>query len=343
MMQYSDKEVKVLGCGSPIVDILVNVTDEFLAANVDGEKGGMELVDISVIDNILTKIDTKKSIVPGGSCANTIQALSELGIKTGLLGKIGLDDRGCFYTEDYRKKGGDISQFKMSSDVRTGCCLSMVTPDSQRTMRTYLGAAATISVNDIKEEDFAGYTHLHLEGYTLQYLSDVALKVLKLAKEKSLVVSIDLASFEVVKQFHDRLPELLKSYVDIVFCNEDEARELCGSEKSEDFFKAVDGLCKISVLKLGKSGSMIKSNNGLIKVDANLVTAVDTTGAGDLWQAGFLYGYVSCKKLSGKLLEKSGGFGSVLGAEIVQVMGASIPNHRWSEIKAGFEKILKKD
>ena len=338
-MQHCDKEVKVLGCGSPIVDILVNVSDDFLKENVSGGKGGMELVDISVIDSLVSKIDAEKNIVPGGSCANTIQTLAELGIKTGLLGKLGVDERGQFYADNYLSKGGDINQFKKSVDVRTGCCLSMVTPDSQRTMRTYLGAAATINVDDIKKEDFEGYTHLHLEGYTLQYLSDVAMKVLKFAKEKSLIVSVDLASFEVVKQFKEKIPDLLKYYVDVVFCNEDEARELCGSEKPDDYFKSVENFCDVSVLKLGKDGSLIKYNNEVIKINANLVKAVDTTGAGDIWQAGFLYGFVRSKKLSGKLLEKAGGFGSVLGAEIVQVMGASIPKHRWSKIKESFSKI----
>jgi sugar/nucleoside kinase (ribokinase family) len=342
-MHDCNNKVKVLGCGSPIVDILVNVTDDFLAANVDGDKGGMELVDISVIDTLLDKISAEKSTAPGGSCANTIQALSVLGVKTGLLGKLGADDRGVFYSEDYCKKGGDTNQFKKNSNVRTGCCLSMVTPDSQRTMRTYLGAAATITVDDITEDDFDGYTHLHLEGYTLQYLSDVALKVLKLAKNKSLIISLDLSSFEVVRQFQGKIPELLKTYVDIVFCNEDEARQLCGSDDPEEFFKSVDDLCEVAVLKLGEAGSMIKFNGEVLKINANFATAIDTTGAGDLWQSGFLYGYLNSKKLTSNAIKRSGIFGSVLGAEIVQVMGASLSDEKWTEIKTNFENIIKED
>lgn len=330
-MQHN-RELKILGCGAPIVDILVNVDDEFLLKNVSGDKGGMELVDISVIDEILSNTSSQQSIVPGGSSANTIQALAKLGVKTGFLGKVGRDERGSFYKKNYADKGGDISRFKLSNDVATGCCLSMVTPDSQRTMRTYLGAASTITVDDITENDVLGFSHFHLEGYTLQYLSNVALKVLGLAKKNGLKTSIDLASFEVVKQFQNEIPELLKRYVDIVFCNEDESKQLCGSEKSEDFFKAVDGLCETVVLKLGKEGAIVKSDDITVKIPAKIVNAVDTTGAGDLWQAGFLYGYMPIRTLSGKLLEKAGGFGSVLGAEIVQVMGASIPDERWPEI-----------
>jgi sugar/nucleoside kinase (ribokinase family) len=327
------KKVKVLGFGSPLVDILINVKNDFLQKNVEGKKGGMELVDISVIDRILSKTTAKRVMMPGGSCANTISTLANLGVKTGFLGKIGMDELGLFYTKNYAHIGGDISRFKKSRDVRTGCCLSMITPDSERTMRTYLGAAYTTTPEDITNEDFKGYTHLHIEGYTLQYISGVALKVLKLAKENSLAVSIDLASFEIVKQFKNELPEILKNYVDIVFCNEDEAMQYTGTKNPEDIFEALDGVCKVIAVKLGTKGAVIKSDNIKVKVPANIVEAVDTTGAGDVWQAGFLYGYIPIKVLTGKLLEEAGGFAAFLSSEVVQVMGASIPESRWEHIR----------
>ena len=324
--------MKILGVGSPIVDVLVNVDDDFLK-NIDGEKGGMELVDISVIDSILSKTSAKSICAPGGSCANTILALTKLGLKTGLLGKIGSDKQGKFYLDNYKLAGGDVNQFKISSEVRTGQCLSMVTPDSQRTMRTYLGAAVTLSPDEVKPEDFEGYTHLHVEGYTLQYRDEYLQKILRLAKNQNLIVSIDLASFEVVKQFRDILPDLLKSYVDVVFCNEDEAMAYCGNDKPEDIFKELDGYCDVIALKLGKDGAIIKAGDIKVGVAADIVEAVDTTGAGDLWQAGFLYAYTQTRKLTGKLLEKAGGFGSILGSEVVQIMGACIPEEKWVKIR----------
>lgn len=333
------KELKILGFGSPLVDILVNINDEFIHHNVEGQKGGMELVDISVIDRILHKVTMEKSMVLGGSASNTIGALAKLGIKTGFLGKVGKDDFGSFFTKHYASIGGDTSSFKTSDNIRTGCCLSMVTPDSERTMRTYLGAALTISPEEIVDENFQGYTHMHMEGYTLQYDSGVALKVLQTAKKHSLIVSLDMASFEVVKQFRKELPEILKNYVDIVFCNEDEAMQFTGTSHPEDIFRMLKGVCDVVALKLGKKGAIIEAGNTKVTVPAQLVKSVDTTGAGDLWQAGFLYGYIPCKKLTGKLLEEAGGFGARLGAEVVQVMGASIPSHRWKEIINDFRKI----
>ncbi len=327
------KEVKVLGFGSPLVDILINVEDYFLQKNVEGKKGGMELVDISIIDRILTKTTAEKVMVPGGSCANTISTLAKLGVNTGFLGKIGTDELGSFYTKNYADIGGDVSGFKKSSDTRTGCCLSLVTPDSERTMRTYLGAAYTITPEDITGEDFKGYTHLHIEGYTLQYMPGVALKVLKLAKENSLVVSIDLASFEIVKQFSGDLPGILKNYVDIVFCNEDEAMQYVGTKNPEDVFDVLNGVCNVVAVKLGKKGSVIKAGDIKVRVPANLVEAVDTTGAGDVWQAGFLYGYTPHKVFTEKLLEEAGGFAAFLSSEVVRVMGASIPENRWEHIR----------
>ncbi len=324
--------MKILGVGSPLVDVLVNVEDSFLA-NIDGEKGGMELVDISVIEKMLTKTSSIPNMAPGGSAANTILALTKLGVPTGFLGKIANDEQGRFYTDNYKSAGGDISQFKISDSVRTGQCLSLVTPDSQRTMRTYLGAAVTISPDEVNVEDFSDYTHLHVEGYTLQYRGEFIQKIIKLAKQQGLIVSIDLASFEVVNQFKDILPELLKNYVDVVFCNEDEAMAYCGSNNPEDIFDDLNGRCDVVALKLGKDGAVIKAGDIKVRVGANIVKAVDTTGAGDLWQAGFLYAYTGSKALTGKLLEKAGGFGAILGSEVVQIMGACIPDERWIEIR----------
>lgn len=327
------KNIKVLGIGSPIVDILVSVDDNFLLSHVTGEKGGMVLADLSVIDAILAKTSGKKHIVPAGSSANTILALSKLGIQTGFLGKISDDHYGKFYTKNYKKAGGDTSRFKKNPNVPTGCCLSLVTPDSQRTMRTYLGAAATIQPEDISEDDFVGYGYLHIEGYMI-HNEAVIRKALKLAKKAALTVSLDLASFEIVRDNLAILKELLDSYVDIVFCNEDEAEQFSGSKKPEDLFKKLEDVCDTVALKMGRNGALIKSGKEIVKIDAHIVQALDSTGAGDLWQAGFLYGIIKYKDSPVRhKLKKAGKFGSILGAEVVQVMGPSIPDKRWIKIR----------
>lgn len=336
----ASEQIKILGCGSAILDILMMVDDAFLAAHVAGGKGGMILVNSETQHGIIGKSDASKMTkVIGGSAFNTIAALTRLGMHTAFLGKLGKDADGDYYLNSYRALGGDIRSFKFNPAVPTGTCLSMVTPDSERTMRTDLGATATISPDEITDADFEGITHVHVEGYLL-YFMDVARKILMLAKKHGCVVSFDLASYEVVKLFRSELHELLDQYVDIVFANEDEAREFCKYEKFSPEAVAENLLhyCRVVVVKLGKDGSFIREHDKNYRIPPKLVSAIDTTGAGDLWQAGFLYGY-----LNGYGPEIAGRMGSVLGAEIVQILGASIPEHRWESIQKEFQKIINKE
>jgi len=207
----------------------------------------------------------------------------------------------------------------------------LITPDSERTMRTYLGAASTISADDVSESDFDGYTHLVIEGYML-HNQEVARRILEMAKRHGITISLDLASFEYVRDHRDILGELLKSFVDIVFCNEDEAVAYTGTNNPEDVFDVLDGVCDVVALKLGKRGSVIRFGNDKVKVDAVPAKAIDTTGAGDIWQAGFLYGYTKADKITADVIWKAGMYGSILASEVVKVMGAYIPDDKWNEI-----------
>jgi sugar/nucleoside kinase (ribokinase family) len=242
------------------------------------------------------------------------------------LGKVGQDDDGAFYMDSLKKLGGDVSAFSFSSGAHTGRCLSLITPDSERTMRTDLGAAAELSGEDVTADKFNGITHVHVEGYML-FNEELFRGVVALAKEKNCTVSVDLASFEVVKAKKDVLPELLEKYVDIVFANEDEAAEFSNGGTPEKWLDCLSRFCRTAAVKLGGKGSIIKNSGEVVSVKAETVKAVDTTGAGDLWQTGFLYGF-----LNGKDLETCGRYGSILGAEVVKVIGADIPEERWREI-----------
>lgn len=321
------KTLKILGVGSPILDILVNVDDAFIGG-IEGRKGGMELVSSDKLEAILANAKTAHTRAPGGSAGNTIFGLARLGVKTAFLGKVGSDEDGEFYTKRLSDFGGDTKSFRHNTGVHTGRCLSLVTPDSERTMRTDLGAAATLSADEISENDFADISHVHIEGYLL-YAEPVCLKVLETAKKCNCTVSLDLASFEVVKHKMSILPDVLKKYVDIVFANEDEAREFCGTDSSEKAIEILSGYCDTVAVKLGKKGCILKSGTKTASAQAELVNAVDTTGAGDLWQAGFLYAF-----LNGKDLDTCGRYGAILGAEVVQVMGAEIPPARWDIIRS---------
>ena len=327
---------KVLGLGSPILDLLVQVDDSFLRENVAGEKGGMGMLDAAAQKKLIGAFPpgkVKKAI--GGSAFNTISALTALGMQTSFMGKIGQDDDGEFYRSSYQSAGGDVSRFRVSKTEPTATCVSLVTPDSERTMRTNLGASSTLAPDEISDADFEGITHFHAEGYML-FLPGLLPKAMRLAKENGCTVSFDLSSFEVVRIFRKEIEELLERYVDIIFANEDEAREFCGTDNFEPEAAAARLLktCSTAAVKLGKKGALLRHGAETCRIEPKLVRALDTTGAGDLWQAGFLYGW-----LNGLGLEKAGAMGSVLGAEIVQVIGAEIPPGRWPEIRKQFNQI----
>jgi len=324
------KKTKVLGIGSPIVDFLVNVPESFIKF-AGGEKGGMELVSSAKLDSILKDAQTGHVKAPGGSAGNTIFGLAKLGMSSAMLGKVGKDEDGDFYKATLASLGGDVKSFRSNDSVHTGRCLCLVTPDSERTMRTDLGAAATIGPDEITLEDFSDISHVHIEGYVL-FSEPLARKVLSTAKEAGCTVSLDLASFEVVRFNKGILPELLDNYVDIVFANEAEGKEFTGFDDPGKILEVFSKHCQVCVLKVGEKGSYIKQHGSTVQVGAEKVKAVDTTGAGDLWQAGFLFGF-----LTGKPLEVCGRYGSILGAEVVKVMGATISEERWTEIK----KIVK--
>ena len=320
-------EVKILGAGSPILDILVNIEEDFID-KINGEKGGMELVSPEELDLILEKVENEPVLMPGGSAANTIFGLTALGLPTALLGKTGNDEQGEFYCSRYQKTGGDISPIKKHPTLPTGRCLSLITPDSERTMRTDLGAAATLAPEEITESDFSGISHVHLEGYLL-FNRDLIMHILKLAKKTGCTVSLDLASFEVVNASIDILPHLLKEYVDIIFANEEEAAAYSNGKKPEEALNALSEVCSTAVVKLGKDGAMVKTSGSTVKIDAKKVKAVDTTGAGDLWASGFLYKY-----LTGSSIEEAAEAGNEVASEVVQIMGASIPAEKWKIIKS---------
>jgi sugar/nucleoside kinase (ribokinase family) len=318
--------VKVLGVGSPIVDILVNVDEAFID-RIEGDKGGMELVSSERLEQILAMVDSTPVKATGGSSGNTVLALAKLGHPTAFLGKVGRDGDGDFYRESFIGNGVDSTCFCYADSIHTGRCLSLVTPDSERTMRTDLGAAATLDESDIKLEFFAGITNVHVEGYML-FAGPLLEKVMSMAKEVGCSISIDLASFEVVRFNKEILPGLLEKYVDIVFANEDEAREFCGDVSPEEAAEIFSKYCDTVAVKLGKDGAFLRHGIETARIKAEVVEAVDTTAAGDFWQAGFLYGF-----LNGCGLEKAGEFGSILGAEVVQVMGTGITDKTWESIR----------
>lgn len=322
---------RILGVGSPLVDILSQVPHEHLD-KVDGEKGGMEMVSYEKLQEMISEAGSHE-MAPGGSAANTILGLLKLGFGGSFLGKIGNDARGEFFIKSLKDAGGCHSRLKVCGETPTGTCLSLVTPDAERTLRPFLGAAANMLLHEIHEDDFKDHDHVHIEGYLL-FNRELALKTLKAAKAAGCNVSLDLASFEVVNANKDVLPEMLAGYVDMVFANEEEAKAWCNSDDPEEALNSLAEHCETVAVKLGAEGAWVHHKGDKVFVDAHKVNAIDTTGAGDLWASGFLYGL-----LSGLSPEKSAKLASKVGAEVVQIMGASIPEETWINIRIFLENL----
>jgi len=319
---------KIIGVGSPLVDILARVSQEHVDG-IAGDKGGMCMVEHEELQSLLSAIpDSSKELAPGGSASNTIMGLLQFGANGSFLGKLGEDERGQYFVNAFIDAGGDKNSFKFCAQTPTGTCLSMVTPDAERTMRPFLGAAAGLQLDDVSASDFSGHDHVHIEGYLL-FNRDLALKTLKAAKEAGCTISVDLASFEVVLANKDVLPELLENYVDMIFANEEEAKAFCDSDDPQVAIESLAKYCSTVAVKLGADGAWVQHNGQKVYSEAYKVEAIDTTGAGDLWASGFIYGI-----LHGLSLEKSSQLASKVGSEVVQIMGAAIPQDGWARIKA---------
>ena len=319
----------LIGVGNPIMDLLAHVDDAFLATHVAGDKGGMVLVDHADIAALVQKIGGQVAMMPGGSAANATLGAARLGLRTTYLGKIGGDVTAGHYFENFTAAGGDGSRFKRAT-LPNGRCLSLVTPDGQRTMRTHLGAAMTLHPDEITLADFQGARHAHIEGY-LMFNPALAEKVVATARAAGCTLSIDLASFEVVNLARDWLLAQLQAGVDIVFANEDEVRALFQDQTSDyDTLAArLAGYGGIAAVKMGKDGAWLARGRELHRIaPVKIAQLVDTTGAGDGWAAGFLYGH-----LRGYSLPVAGAIGSLLGAETVQHLGASVPELHWPRLR----------
>jgi len=316
---------KFIGAGSPLVDVLGRVDDAFVDS-VGGEKGGMIMVDHNEMDSIIDSL-ANPEVAPGGSASNTLIGLMKLGESGAFLGKVGRDQRGDYFVESFESAGGSGHAFKSCASTPTGTCISLVTPDAQRTLRTHLGAAAALTVDEVSKADFENCTHAHLEGYML-FNYDLAIKTLHAAKEAGCTVSLDLAAFEVVQANAEVLGEILDQYVDMVFANEDEAKAWCGSEDPQVALDSLSKYCDVVAVKLGPEGAWVRKGDETVFVNSYKVEAVDTTGAGDLWASGFLYGLYNDYGL-----EKSAKLGAIIGSEVVQIMGAVIPEAGWDRIK----------
>lgn len=319
------KTDKILGLGNALVDIMTKLESDNLLKELNLPKGSMQLVDSNTSTDIINKTNKlQKTLTSGGSAANTIHGLAILGVNTGFIGKVGNDKMGDFFMSDMKDSG--IKPQLLKSQTPTGKAIALVSPDSERTFATYLGAAVELTADDLNQDMFIGYKYFHIEGYLVQNHKLIE-ESIKMAKKEGLKVSLDLASYNVVEDNLDFLQRIVSDYVDIVFANEEEAKSFTGKEPDEAL-DIIGEMCEIAVVKIGKDGSLIKVNNITYKsgvIDAN---RVDTTGAGDLYAAGFLYGLINNETMT-----KCGDLGALLAGKVIETMGAKITKDGWDFIK----------
>ena len=323
----------VLGVGNALIDILTLIEDESILQKFGLPRGSMTLVNAELSKEIYGAAVTDKSeMTTGGSVANSMRTLANLGGRGGYLGKIGKDKLGLLFQNDFEKRG--IKTHLSKSKTETGRVVGLISPDSERTMATYLGAAAELTPSDFTPELLTGYDYLYMEGY-LVFNHELIKTGVEMAKSAGLKVALDMASFNVVDANLGFLKSLIRNSVDIVFANEEEAKSFTGKEPLEALYE-ISEMCELAIVKIGKQGSYIKRGDEVLKVGTIEAKAIDTTGAGDSYAAGFLYG-LTC----GYNLEICGKIAALVSGKTVEVMGANLPDEQWPAINEEIRKIIR--
>lgn len=317
---------RITGIGSALVDILINETDDFLDT-LGKEKGGMTLVEDKDIAHVLSQTAQTPEVVPGGAACNTIVGAGMLGNDARFIGRRGEDTYGILFEEQIRKC--NVEPRLTLSSSPTGKVVSVITPDAQRSMFTFLGASTELDPAGIVPDLFADTAITMIEGYLL-FNPDLMTAAVNAAKAAGSRIALDLASFEVVNASKNILEDIVRDYVDILIANEDEAKAYSGFDDEEKALAVLSRDVSYAVLKVGARGSWVSHENRTTRIQP--VTGnppVDTTGAGDLWAAGFLFGIAN-----GFSIETSGALASACGYEVCQVKGAQIPEEGWERIRA---------
>ncbi|MBQ3250391.1 MAG: adenosine kinase [Bacteroidales bacterium] len=323
----------ILGIGNALTDILAVLPDDRFLKEFHLPKGSMQHVDMETGDKIWRTLKPMGvQLVAGGSAANTITGTAIFGMESGFIGKVGDDDLGHLFKSDQAQYG--IKSMLLKGVNSSGRAMVFITaPNAERTFAVYLGAALELVPEDLKPEYFQGYDYFHIEGYLVQNQATIR-RAVELAKEAGCIISLDMASYNVVESNDAFLHDIVENYVDIVFANETEAKAYTKCDPKE----ALDEIarhCKIAVVKVGKEGSMVKSGDESHFINAWPATPVDATGAGDTYAAGFLYAHSL-----GMPLKVCGEVGSIIAAKVVEVVGTKIDIPRWKAAKQEIRELI---
>lgn len=308
--------MKILGIGNAIVDVICKVDDSFLVQN-NLTKSTMKLVDEIEFKKLLSNLKIEESI-SGGSVANSIVGLSQLGNNVGFIGKISNDELGAKYEEGLKKEKVKYFYSKKKEVIPTGTCLILITPDSERTMCTFLGTAGKINENDIDISSVKNSELLFLEGYLWD--EGEPKKAFEKAIQNSNKVAMSLSDLFCVERHKFHFLNLVENKLDITFANEQEIMSLIDAKKFEDIIDFSKKINKLIVITRGEKGALAIKGNEVVECLAKTnLKVVDLTGAGDLFAGGFLHGYINGKTLR-ENLEK----GTEMSSKIIQKIGARL-------------------
>lgn len=313
----------ILGIGNALTDILAVLPDDSLLQKHHLPKGSMQHVDQETGDRIWQELrPLGVHYVAGGSAANTIACTAVFGMPSGFIGKIGDDELGLLFKSDQERLGVSCTLLKGVNS--SGRSMVLVTgANAERTFAVYLGAALELVPEDLKPEYFLGYDYFHIEGYLVQN-QNLIRKAVEMAKDAGCIISLDMASYNVVESNNAFLHNLVERYVDIVFANETESRAFTGQSDPRKALDAISTMCEIAVVKIGKDGSWVKRGDEVHCIKPWPGVAIDATGAGDTYAAGFLYAHSE-----GMPLKVCGEAGSIISAKVVEVIGTKIDVPRW--------------
>ena len=324
----------ILGIGNALTDILAVLPDDSLLNTFHLPKGSMQHVDMETGDGIwaaLKPLGVK--YVAGGLAANTITCTAILGMPSGFIGKIGDDELGELFKSDQEQYG--VKTTLLKSPHSSGRSMVFVSGgNAERTFAVYLGAALDLVPEDLKPEWFEGYDYFHIEGYLVQNQGLVR-RAVEYARRAGCIISIDMASYNVVESNQAFLHDIVEKYVDIVFANETESKSFTKLDDPRAALDEIAKMCDIAVVKVGKDGSMIKSGDEYHFIEARPADTIDATGAGDTYAAGFLYAHSL-----GLPLEICGDAGSIIAAKVVEVIGTKIDIPRWKVAKRELRELI---
>ena len=308
--------MKILGIGNAIVDVICKVDDQFINQN-NLTKSTMKLVDEAEFKKLLSTLKIEET-VSGGSVANSIVGLSQLGDKVGFIGKISDDDLGNKYEEGLKKENVQFFYSKKKESIPTGTCLILITPDSERTMITFLGIAGKINENDIDANAVKNSEILFLEGYLWD--EGEPKKAFEKAINNSNKVAMSLSDLFCVERHKSHFLELVKNKLDITFANEQEIMSLIDTKKFDDVINFAKETNKLIIITRGDKGAIAINNSEIVECSAKKnLQLKDLTGAGDLFAGGFLHGFINKKSIKESLET-----GTEMSSKVIQIIGARL-------------------